>query len=132
MIEAVSDFRIVKNAIKHIITKTQSLTICRYRLNHDISDVNRSLEEYWGGDGGLHCPKSVGGNSFHFWTICTCKIKKVVVFKNVVREYFVQNFFEEYAYFSLRMMSFFQKSVVEVEVMVCVGGGCCKNVFFNF
>lgn len=40
MIEAVSDFRIVKNAIKHIITNTQSLTICRYRLNHDISDVN--------------------------------------------------------------------------------------------
>lgn len=33
MIEAVSDFRIVKNAIKHIITNTQSLTICRYRLN---------------------------------------------------------------------------------------------------
>lgn len=73
--------------------------------------------------------------------ICICKIKKVVVFKNVVREYFVQNFFKEYAYFSLRMMSFFQKSVVEV-----VGGRCCNmymyvpteiaiympNVFFNF
>lgn len=79
-----------------------------------------------------------------FWLhICICKIKKVVVFKNVVREYFVQNFFKEYAYFSLRMMSFFQKSVVEVEV---VGGGGCNmymyvpteiaiympNVFFNF
>lgn len=81
-------------------------------------EKKRNLEEYIGGGGGLHCPKSVGGNSFHFLT--TCKIKKVVVFKNVVREYFVQNFFKEYAYFSLRMMSFFQKSVVEVEV---VGGG---------
>lgn len=42
MRETVSDFRIVKNAIKHIITNTQSLTICRYRLNHDISDVNHT------------------------------------------------------------------------------------------
>lgn len=92
------------------------------------------MEEYWGGGGGLHCPKSVGKSSFHFWTICTCKIKKVVVFKNVVREYFVQNFFEEYAYFSLRMMSFFQKSVVEVEVevMVCVGGDVAKMYFSTF